>query len=131
MSGIKAFIEGDERFKQFLFAIQHNGMKAILTEMGTYFVGNESRGLKHYPPPKPSKYVRTYTLRGGWEATTPQGNSLYIKNPVPYASYVQGDPPAQHMRRRGWRGYKDVIMSNMDGALRAGRAALQKILGGW
>lgn len=125
MSGIKARIEGDKKMLKFLRSI-NGGIKTALNSMGEYFIGNEAHGLKHYPPPRPTKtgYVRTGTLRSGWAYTAPQGNKLYIQNPVSYAGYVQGNPPAEHMRRRGWRGWKDVIASNMAGALRAGKAAL-------
>jgi len=121
---IRARIDGDKRIVKFLKSLKNGGIKSALTAMGEYFVGNEGHGLKHYPPPRPSKYVRTYTLRGGWRYTVPQGNKMYISNPVSYAVYVQGNPPAQHMKRRGWRGYLEVINSNMAGALRHARAAV-------
>lgn len=123
---IRANIKGDKKIKNWLRSIKGGGIKAALTALGEYFVGNEAHGLKHYPPPRPSKYVRTYTLRAGWTYTVPQGNKLYVSNRVDYAGYVQGDPPAAHMRKRGWRGWRAVVASNMAGALRHGKAALMQ-----
>lgn len=125
MTGIRVRVDGDKKIQKFLRSL-NGGIKVAVEAMGEYFVGNDSHGLKHYPPPRPSKsgYVRTGTLKGGWTYTTPQNNKVYVQNTVPYSGYVQGNPPAEHMQRRGWRGWKEVIESNMAGALRSARAAV-------
>ena len=122
---IRVTVTGADKLTAFAKRIAPGSKPRALEALAKYFLGNDARGLRHYPPPRPSKYVRTYKLKNGWYAGTPEGNSVFVANRnVPYAVYVQGNPPASHMSARGWRGALDVIESNMKGAIRSATAAV-------
>src|SRR5688572_17982820 len=85
-------------------------------EAGIYLMGNERRGLKHYPTQVPwTKYRRTYKYRFGFKQSD-SGVSSRITNDVPYAVYPRtrwsGFP-------WNWRTIPDVIIANTQGMLHA------------
>lgn len=89
-----------------------------------YLIGDDRHGLKHYPPPKGQKYVRTYTLKKGWGRSGDEYKPV-INNFTPYVSYVP------RWRRYGWREWLDVVAENMAGALRHAQALVNAYLTKW
>jgi len=97
-------------------------------EAAKYLVGTEggTRGLRHYPPPKPT-YRRTFRLRSGW-IIVGERTKARIENRVPYAQYVQSDEKQAYMHQGYWRTVSQVIHDNEKGMLHAAELALQKYL---
>lgn len=86
--------------------------------------GAAPKGLRYYPPKPPnSKYVRTYDLRGGWQAQKwGDGTKIKITNAVPYAPYVQGDGKQAWFHKGRWRTVSKIISDNrtvIDNAINA------------
>ncbi len=119
-----------DKIKQKLDTIQH-GLKGHATEaVAEWMIGNESRGLQHYPAkPEGSTYNRTYNLRFGWIAKNwGDGTQVRIVNTVPYAGYVQGDKDQAWMHVGRWRTVNQVIASNIKGAIRHAQSVVNKFI---
>lgn len=108
-----------EEVQTFLKSLPRGTLRVGLDALSTYILGNDQHGLKHYPPKKNQKYVRTFKLKGGWVI---KGDDYRknITNPVPYTKYVP------RWKKYGWREWADVIMSNMEGAKRHALAEVKK-----
>ena len=118
---IRIKTRGIEGLKQKISELPHGTRGLATMEASKYLVGNERRGLQHYPPPPPqSSYVRTYKLRFGWRVQPFEANTkTVIVNDVEYAPYVQGDNTQAWMHVGRWRTVAEVIQANMAGAMRA------------
>ncbi len=86
--------------------------------------GSAPKGLRYYPPkPANSTYVRTFTLRGGWQASKwGDGTKIKIINAVPYAPFVQGNKEQAWMHKGRWRTVSKIISDNrtvIDNAINA------------
>ncbi len=122
-----------------------------------YLVGDETHGLKHYPPYKHvpwsaiggfvSAKQRRYVMariregsitpgisasngyfRDAWQYKA-QGSRYEITNDVEYAKYLVA--PGQQSRRslaQGWRTTVDTIKANLKGAYRHANAEIKKWL---
>lgn len=135
-----------------------NGVKDEATRsVAEYLVGDETHGLKHYPPyrhvpysqiggfksDKQRRYVMARIregsitpgisasngyLRDAWTYKA-QGSRYDITNDVGYAKYLVG-PGSQslHSQRQGWRITIDTIRDNLAGAYRHANANIKKWL---
>lgn len=85
-------------------------------EAGIYLMGNQSRGLKHYPAQVPwSKYKRTFMYRFGFKLSG-NGVGARIINSVSYAIYPRTRWAGSPWK---WRTIPEVISANKAGMLRA------------
>ena len=57
---IRVTVTGADKLTAFAKRIAPGSKPRALEALAKYFLGNDARGLRHYPPPRPSKYVRTY-----------------------------------------------------------------------
>ena len=95
-----------------------------------YLLGNEQRGLRHYPAQRPGqKYIRTYNLRSGWQKDG-KGVQIALHNSVEYAPYVQGDDTQAWMHAGRWHTVTQIFQSNIDGMINAIYQRWQKWLKG-
>ena len=102
--------------------LPYGAKKVVLPAVSEYLLGDDRHGLKHYPPPKGQKYVRTYKLKAGWIIQS----DIYrqrITNDVYYAPFVPN-----RWAHYGWRQWAQVIADNMDGAMRHANAKLNEWL---
>jgi hypothetical protein len=90
----------------------------VVETASVYLVGNEYRGLKHYPPRPGSQYIRTYNLRAGWQILG-EGVKTRIFNDVEYAPFVQGDNTQAWMHVGIWKTISETADSNQAGMMRA------------
>lgn len=118
-------VGADELIKAFQ-EIPEGAKPYALNAFVGYVMGNKSasRGLAHYPPYRPKRYVRTYRLMYSWYATPAQGTRAYIATQVPYAIYPMGNPPTRFMRSIGWTSALERVLSNMTGGIRAAQQAV-------
>ena len=117
-------LKGEKELVAFLRKIPRGAKFAAMKAFSTYELGDDRHGLKHYPPWKGQKYVRTFKLKRGWKLQA-QGSdwrrvSLY--NKVPYTPYVP------RWKKYGWREWMQAVRDNMAGALRSAQAAVNKWL---
>jgi hypothetical protein len=96
----------------------YGAKKVVLPAVSEYLLGNDAHGLRHYPPPKGQKYVRTYKLKRGWDIVSDVYRQRII-NDIAYAPHVPN-----RWAHYGWRQWAQVISDNMDGAMRHANAAL-------
>lgn len=115
--GMRGIKELESAMRQMPYGVK----KVALPAFSEYMIGDDSHGLKHYPPWRGQKYVRTFTLKGGWRVV---GGTYAqrIENPVEYTQYVP------RWKKYGWREWADVIQSNMAGALRHAQAKVNEYL---
>jgi hypothetical protein len=93
-------------------------LPAVLQRLGGQARRLLVAALSVYPPPR-GTYVRTYRLRRGWQQapTRIDAEGVAFTNPVPYASFVQGDRQAwMHVGR--WEPAR-VIVERHAAALQA------------
>lgn len=120
-------VRGIAELQKKLKDIPYGAKKIVLPAISEYLLGNDARGLRHYPPKQDQKYVRTNTLKNGWGIS----GGVYrerLTNPVPYAGIVPEVWGAGGWKNYGWRMWSDVIKSNMAGAIRHAEAELKKWL---
>lgn len=110
-------MRGQDKVESMLRDVPYGAKKVVLPAVSEYIIGNDAHGLKHYPPPKGQQYERTYVLQDSW---TVEGDTYRerITNTAEYSPYVP------RWKKYGWREWADVVASNLDGALRSARAAL-------
>ena len=135
-----------------------NGVKDEATRaVAEYLVGDESHGLKHYPPYKHVPYSqiggfvsakqRRYVmariregsitpgisasngyLRDAWTYKA-QGSRYEITNDVGYAKWLVGaGSQSLHSQRQGWRTTVQNVRDNLAGAYRHANAEIKKWL---
>lgn len=114
---VKFGMRGREELERMLSELPHGAKQIALPAFSEYLIGDDSHGLKHYPPVTTQKYVRTFTLKAGWTVSGGVYRQV-ISNSAEYAPYVP------RWKRYGWREWADVIASNMAGALRHAQAAV-------
>ena len=122
---VKVTVRGIEKIQAMLAELPQ-GTKRIAVQGATdYLIGDDSHGLKHYPPPKGQKYVRTYTLQKGWARSGDEYKPI-IRNYTPYAVYVPG-----RWKKYGWREWAQVVVDNTQGAIRHAQALVNAYLAKW
>ncbi len=129
---ISVQVRNVERIKQKLEKLPIKIRGIATTEASRYLIGNEQRGLQHYPaPPSSSMYRRTYKLRFGWQVSGwNDGTKVKVENKVPYAKYVQGTNTQAWMHRDRWRTVSQVVSDNIRGAMKAIDQAVARYIRG-
>ena len=135
-----------------------NGVRDEATRaVAEYLVGDETHGLKHYPPYKHVPYsqiggfvsdkqrryvmakIRDGSITPGQSASNgyfrdawtykAQGGRYEIKNDVGYAKYLVGNAQQSlHSNKQGWRTIAKNISDNLAGAYRHAQAEIKKWL---
>jgi len=148
---------GIDAVRKLLATLAKDAKRIVERAIGEYLIGDVRHGLTHYPQYKHIKYSQAYggfksdkqrryvmaairegtidpgvphrtgELQRGWKLVD-MGRYYVITNHVPYAGYVMGEQQARLPQMVGWRKMGQVISSNMAGALRAGVAALNKLI---
>ena len=121
-----------------------------------YIVGNEQHGLRHAPPYKYITPFRSYSFdpikaakqrgwifthldqigknnrtgqtTGGWTFKPTGANAYQISNATPGAPWTFGESLTRQNQAVGWRKWRDIIATNMDGAIRHMKAEVRKAL---
>lgn len=116
---------GLKEFTSYIDKIARNS-RGVVTEVITdYIIGNDFRGLKHYPPQRGQKYIRTFTMRGGWMRRG-SGVQSRAENTIYYVVYVQGNRQQWWAGKYGWRSVPEIIGTNIKGAVRDAERAMVK-----
>jgi hypothetical protein len=101
------------------------GTRRIAAQAATdYLIGDDTHGLKHYPPQTTQMYTRTYNLQRGWGRSQDEYNPV-IRNAMPYAMFVP------RWKKYGWREWMEVIETNTAGAIRHAQAMVNQYLDKW
>lgn len=130
-----------------------NEIRTLATRaVAEYIVGDETHGLKHYPPYKHVPYSqiggfvsakqRRYVmarirdgsitpgvsasngyLRDAWKYTA-QGSMYQISNDVTYAKYLVGGQQSRRAIAQNWRTMWQTAKDNLQGAFRHAQAAI-------
>jgi hypothetical protein len=147
-------IRGVEALEAFLKVLPRGTMKVAIAAMSEYMLGDDTHGLRHYPPRRthgkgnpyrwqsekqrraffatkgfgggiPSR--RSGELSRGWQASVdPYRKTLF--NRVPYAKYTMGDRQQKGHTTDGWRKLGKVIADNMKGGMLRARQAVKRWL---
>ena len=150
MIGIK--VRNLDRVKAFIDTLPRNIRGEAVKEAGTYLIGNEQRGLKHYPARithnegnpyqwqsekqrrayfatngfgKGIPYSRTNQLKSGWKLVD-YGVKAQVTNDVPYAGFVMDADQQRGHRADKWRLVSEVIASNIAGMFQSIEYVLQR-----
>ena len=145
-------VRGLEEVQAFLKALPRGTMKVAIAAMSEYILGDDTHGLRHYPPSRshgagnpyrwqsekqrraffatkgfgkgiPSR--RSYELSRGWQQSVdPYRKTLF--NRVPYAKYVMGNQQQIGHTTDGWRKIGKVITDNVKGGMLRARQAVAK-----
>ena len=139
----------EDRITEFIKTVPQGVKVVSLRAIGTYLLGNERRGLRHYPPRRkhdennPYKWqterqrkayfasngfgggipsARSGELSRAWQMTnTSDWRRLKLDNVAPYARFVQGANLQRGHLADGWRYATDVVRTNLDGAIQEGQ----------
>ena len=141
-----------DRVREFISTLPRNIRGEATKEAGTYLIGNDSRGLKHYPARvqhgeanpyqwqsekqrrayfasngfgRGIPYVRRNELKNGWKMIS-KGVDMRVVNDVPYASFVVDQFQQRGHRADKWRLVSEVIKSNMTGMFQSINRVLQE-----
>ena len=153
---IKLETRGLDKVNAYLKSLPRGTLRAALAAFSLYLIGNDQRGLKHYParvehgPGNPYQwqsekqrrayfatngfgggipYRRTGTLKNSWEVKETRGGyQNQIVNTSPYSQFVQGDDQQRGHAADKWRQYGEIIKTNMAGAMRAAQQAANRWL---
>jgi hypothetical protein len=110
---------GLTEFQAYISAMARNCRGDVTEEMTDYFLGNDARGLRHYPAQRGQQYTRTMYLRNSWKRRG-QGVMSRAENTANYSPYLYQDGRmAWWTAKYGWRSSAVIIESNMRGAIRA------------
>lgn len=84
------------------------------------------------PPPAGSTYVRTETLKNGWESyLVLAGDRLgLLENPTLYAPYVQGAETQAAVHRGRWQTIEQVAEDEAEAVIRFYDEYIQRLLNG-
>lgn len=145
-------VRGLEEVQAFLKSLPRGTMKVAIAAMSEYILGDDTHGLRHYPPRRshgagnpyrwqsekqrraffatkgfgkgiPSR--RSYELSRGWQQSVdPYRKTLF--NRVPYAKYVMGNQQQKGHTTDGWRKIGKVITDNVKGGMLRARQAVAK-----
>lgn len=128
---MKVRMVGVEEVRRFIQSLPR-GMKIVgMRAASEHMIGDEKRGLKHYPPWMGQKYKRTGNLHNSWNFVehNSQWDRVSIYNTAEYALLVQGDedqlPIFAHYK---WRKALTVMAANMVGAVRAAQEAVNALI---
>ena len=136
-----------DQLKDFITTLPRR-IRGEATEVAAeYLIGNDRRGLKHYPArvkhgaDNPYQwqsekqrrayfasngfgggipYSRTNALKDGW-TTKNDGAKTAVTNDVPYAGFVMGDEQQKGHRADKWRLVPEIIKTNTAGMIQAVR----------
>ena len=136
-----------EQLKDFITTLPRR-IRGEATEVAAeYLIGNDRRGLKHYPArvqhgegnpyqwqsEKQRRayfasngfgggipYRRTNQLKNGWQ-TVGYGVKVSITNTTPYTGFVMGDEQQKGHRADKWRLVPEIIKTNTAGMIQAVR----------
>lgn len=155
---MKVRMSGVEEIQAFIKRLVPRGMKkAAMFAVAEYIIGNDSHGLRHEPGYKyvtrKSAYGftwfterqrrwfwanggpdmignnRTGAIKDGWDFTDQGGwDRVQLMNNAPGVQWVMGDKQARQPAKVGWRKAADVVQSNLAGALRHARAAVNALI---
>jgi len=115
---------GMAEFTAYISSIARNSRGIVTETITDYIIGTDTRGLKHYPPPRGQKYKRTGYLRAGWMRRG-QGTLSRAENTVYYSPYVQGTgTQVWWTKKYGWRSVAEIVQTNIRGATRAAEQAM-------
>jgi hypothetical protein len=118
-------LRGIDEVEAMLETIPHGCKKLAVQAFTDYLIGDERHGLKHYPPYTTQKIrARTFTLQKGWARSSDEYKPI-IKNYTPYAPYVP------RWKKYNWRDWMDVIVSNLDGAVKHAQSLVNQYLEKW
>lgn len=149
---IRFDIRRKANLEAFLKSLPRGTIRAALDAMADYFIGDGRHGLSHAPPRKQHgpgnpyqwqtekqrrayfasngfgggiPYKRTGKGVAGWEKKeTGRGYQMLLKNRHAYMDYVQGFLQQRGHFADGWRKYRDIIISNTRGAMKAAQRAV-------
>lgn len=113
-----------EQVQKKLKNLPNGAKKIVLPAISEYLIGDDRHGLRHYPPVTTQKYVRTNTLKEGWQIVGDVYRQRII-NLVSYAKHVPNVWGPGGWINYNWRQWADVIQSNMAGAMRHANAKLK------
>lgn len=115
---------GLTEFTKYIDGIARNSRGVVTEVMTDYFLGNEQRGLRHYPPQMGQQYVRTFTARRGW-IRRGQGVTSRAENTVYYSAYLWKEgSQAWWAARYNWRTAIAISETNIKGAIQAAERAM-------
>ena len=130
-----------DKIKEYISTLPRQLRGKATEAAGEYLIGNERRGLKHYPARvrhgqdnpyqwqterqrrayfasngfgKVIPYQRTGDLANGWEQIN-SGVESRVVNEVPYATYVMDELQQRGHRADGWRLVSQIISTNIAG----------------
>ncbi len=142
-----------EAVKEFISTLPRQIRGQATEAASEYLIGNESRGLKHYPARvqhgadnpyqwqsgkqrrayfasngfgKGIPYQRTNSLSDGW-TTINDGVKTAIVNDLPYATYVMDEYQQRGHKADGWRLVSQIISTNIRGMYQQ----IDKVLREW
>lgn len=151
---IKFSLRGIKEVKEFFASLPRGVKIVAMRAFSEYIIGDERHGLKHEPEYKhvspfqsysddPKKAARqrgwifthldligkdnrTHKIRDSWTMTEKDSNwtSVKIENTAPGVGWVMGEEQSRHSAAVGWRKYTDIVVSNIDGALRSAISAV-------
>lgn len=154
---VKSSVRNVKRVQDFLKSLPRGVRIAAMRAIAEYIIGNDSRGLKHYPMRvqhdkdnpyqwQSEKQRRAYFATNGFGAGIPsqrtdklkdswsfkESNSNWtmvkIENSAPYAGYVQGKQIQRGHIADKWRKFTDVVKTNLAGAIRHANAEVRKYI---
>lgn len=155
---IKVNVRNLDRIQKLLEEIPRGIKGECIQAFTDYLIGDESHGLRHYPPYRKVTrkqaygvtffsakqrrwffwalrtgrlqlpYARTNKLRDAWKKTGDKWRPI-IRNETPYAHHVMSDDRQSRMSKKiGWMVMKDNIQLNYPGAVKAARLAMRQWL---
>lgn len=148
-------VRGTKELEKFLKKLPTGAKQAAIVEYADYLIGNDARGLSHYPPRvthgknNPYKwesakqrrayfatngfgdgipYQRSGALKRSWMFEKPGWNVWRgkIVNKLAYAKYVMGDEQQRGHKADKWRKAQKVIKDNMSGAIKSAQRAVDR-----
>ena len=154
---VKFSLRNAKRVQDYLKSLPRGVKIAAMRAIAEYIIGDESRGLKHYPmrvehdENNPYKwqsekqrkayfatngfgagipYQRTDNLKNSWSYKEANSNWTMVKieNSAPYAGFVQGNQIQRGHIADKWRKFADVVKSNLAGAIRHANAEVRRYL---
>lgn len=141
-----------EQFKEFISTLPRHLRGEATKAGGKYLIGDDRRGLKHYPKRvqhgknnpykwqtekqrrayfatkgfgKGIPYTRSGKLADGWKQIEDGVNSKVV-NEVPYVRYVMGADQQRGHAADKWRQWQKVVEDNMKGMIQAMQQAVDR-----
>lgn len=157
---VKFKAHGIEPIQAMLHNLPRKVVRACLTAVSDFFIGSDKRGLRHMPGYKYVSRVKAYGVSfftekqrrwfwanggpdmignnrtgqtsAGWYAKETRGGyGMVLGNDAPGAYWTMSDKgQARQPALVGWKKVSAVIDANIKGAMRAGIAAINRVLKG-